>query len=58
MIFDVTCVIKFFESFMLQFVHSWSGEKMNLDDINIKCEGDKVVVIAGAVGSGKVGPRR
>lgn len=27
---------------------------MNLDDINIKCEGDKVIVIAGAVGSGKV----
>ncbi|CAL8104328.1 unnamed protein product [Orchesella dallaii] len=32
---------------------TWTGEKMNLSDINLKAEGDKVVVIAGAVGSGK-----
>ncbi|ODN00558.1 Multidrug resistance-associated protein 4 [Orchesella cincta] len=32
---------------------TWVGEKMNLSDINLRAEGDKVVVIAGAVGSGK-----
>ncbi|CAL8104325.1 unnamed protein product [Orchesella dallaii] len=32
---------------------TWTGEKLNLIDINLRVEGDKIVVIAGAVGSGK-----
>ncbi|CAL8104322.1 unnamed protein product [Orchesella dallaii] len=32
---------------------SWTGEKLTLSDVNLKTEGDKIIVIAGAVGSGK-----
>lgn len=32
---------------------SWTGQKTNLININFKCEGDKVVIICGPVGSGK-----
>lgn len=36
---------------------SWTGEKLTLDNLDISLEGNKLVIVCGGVGSGKVRQR-
>lgn len=41
--------------YFMNFFHcSWTGDKNNLDKLNVNFTGDKLVMIVGPVGCGKV----